>query len=89
MHKIVKETESIFCSFDDIMPHIIISEKKTKRRMAWKADLEIGSQIRVKIAAYIYVRCRVMLQFLQSILIWPIVFIVSSCAMRMSYQSGQ
>lgn len=57
MRKIVDETDGILCSFDDIMPKLIVWEKKQKRRMAWKSDLEIGSKIRIKIAAYIYVMC--------------------------------
>lgn len=56
MRKIVEETDGILCSFDDIMPKLIVWEKKQKRRVAWKSDLEIGSKIRIKISAYIYVR---------------------------------
>lgn len=55
MSQIIDQTNGIFCTFDEIMPKLVVWEKKQKRRMAWKCDLEIGSKIRIKIAAYIYV----------------------------------
>lgn len=55
MHRIVNETGGVFCTFDDIIPKVIAWEKKLKRRVAWKCDLEIGTEIAIKIAAYIYV----------------------------------
>lgn len=63
MSKIIDETNGVFCTFDDIMPKLVLWEKKHKRRMAWKCDLEIGSKISIPIAAYIYVNiclmCRI------------------------------
>lgn len=53
--EIVLQTNGVLCSFDEAMPKLMYMEKKQKRRMPWNCDLTIGSNVSIKIAAYIYV----------------------------------
>lgn len=53
--KILCESNGVLCSFEDAMAKLIYLEKRTKRRVPWNAELTVGNQFSIKIAAYISV----------------------------------
>lgn len=54
--KIVSDTDGMLCSLDEALTKLIYVDKKKKRRVPWNCDLSIGSSLKIRISAFIYVR---------------------------------
>lgn len=50
------QTSGVLCSFDKALVQLIYFEKKKQRSMPWNADLQIGSELKIKVSAFINVR---------------------------------
>lgn len=55
VRKIADRLNGAMYTFDQILHRLCYLDKQMKRRVAWNCDLEIGSKLKIKIAAYIYV----------------------------------
>lgn len=55
MTQLVRETDGVICDFDEALVQLIYFEKKKQKTMGWNAQLEIGSQLKINITAYIQV----------------------------------
>ncbi|XP_031632089.1 X-ray repair cross-complementing protein 5 [Contarinia nasturtii] len=53
---IVRENLGVLCNISEAVETLSYVDKKKRRRTPWKAELTIGSNLEIKIAAYIYVR---------------------------------
>lgn len=53
--EIVLQTDGVLCSLDEAIAKLIYVDKKSRKRMPWNCDLTFGSQMAIKISAYIYV----------------------------------
>lgn len=60
---IVDQTNGSLCSFNEAIPQLVYFDKKQRRRVPWNCDLDIGTNLQIKIAAYIFVS-----NFFQSVL---------------------
>lgn len=54
--KIVSDTDGMLCGLDEVLTKLIYVDKKKKRRVPWNCDLSIGSILKIRISAFIYVR---------------------------------
>lgn len=52
---IVTQSDSVLCSIDEATAKLIYVDKKQRRRVPWKVDLTIGSDLAIKVSAFIYV----------------------------------
>lgn len=55
---IVKQTNGTLCSLDEAVSKLIYVDKMQRKRVPWQCDLTIGSNVAIKISAYIYVSIR-------------------------------
>lgn len=53
--EIVMQSDGVLCNIDEAVAKLIYVDKKQRKRMPWKCDLTLGTQLAIKIAAYIYV----------------------------------
>lgn len=53
--QIVEQSDGILCSIDEAAEKLTYVDKKQRRRVPWKTDLTIGSNLSIKISAFIYV----------------------------------
>lgn len=49
------QSNGVLCSFEQALVQLIYFEKKKQRSMPWNADLQIGSELKIKVSAYINV----------------------------------
>ncbi|XP_055297280.1 X-ray repair cross-complementing protein 5 [Sitodiplosis mosellana] len=54
--QIVMQSDGVLCSIDEAAAKLIYVDKKQRRRVPWKVDLTIGSNLAIKVSAFIYVR---------------------------------
>lgn len=55
--RILNQSDGILCSFDEALPQLMHIDQKTRNRRALNFDFEFGTQLTIKVSAYIYVGC--------------------------------
>lgn len=54
--KLIDEIDGIFCTFSNALAQLTYFQQKKTRAMPWPCELEIGSQLKIKTASYLYTK---------------------------------
>ncbi|KAJ6645641.1 X-ray repair cross-complementing protein 5 [Pseudolycoriella hygida] len=56
VYDLIQKTDGNLCCFEEAMVQLVYFEKKKQRSIPWNCDLQIGSKLEIKVAAYVYIK---------------------------------